>query len=236
MRDESIDDALARAAGASPGVDPALLDRIAGSIGGGLKPVRPLPPSWVLIALLAAVCAGIATAGATILGLHGIGKMGSAEIGVVFPALGLLIWFGASVSTAEMIPGSPHRAAPWLLTLAGSLVLVLIFGLLFHDYRTDDFVHQGMKCLITGLLHAAPTALAGWFVLHRGVAVNPIAAGFALGTLAGFAGVTMLELHCPNFEAPHVMLWHTAVLPLAGVAGALCGWAGRRKSAHYNQS
>jgi hypothetical protein len=31
----------------------------------------------------------------------------------------------------------------------------------------------------------------------------------------------MLELHCANFEAPHVMLWHTAVIWVAAAAGAL---------------
>jgi hypothetical protein len=47
------------------------------------------------------------------------------------------------------------------------------------------------------------------------------------GTLAGLAGVTMLELHCANFEALHVMLWHTAVIPVSGAAGALLAWAAR---------
>ena len=42
-----------------------------------------------------------------------------------------------------------------------------------------------------------------------------------VGTLAGLAGVTMLELHCANLEAPHVMLWHTAVMPISAAAGAL---------------
>jgi hypothetical protein len=49
------------------------------------------------------------------------------------------------------------------------------------------------------------------------------------GTLAGLAGVTMLELHCPNFEALHVMLWHTAVVPASGAAGALLGWLRNRR-------
>ena len=51
--------------------------------------------------------------------------------------------------------------------------------------------------------------------------MNSAAAGLAKGTLAGLAGVTMLELHCPIFEAPHVLVWHIAVLPVCGVAGAL---------------
>jgi hypothetical protein len=37
----------------------------------------------------------------------------------------------------------------------------------------------------------------------------------------------MLELHCANFEAPHVMLWHTALLPLSGAAGSMLAWVVR---------
>jgi hypothetical protein len=31
----------------------------------------------------------------------------------------------------------------------------------------------------------------------------------------------MLELHCANLEALHVMVWHVGVIPLSGAAGAL---------------
>jgi len=57
--------------------------------------------------------------------------------------------------------------------------------------------------------------------------VDSLGAGLARGALAGLAGVGMLELHCPNFEAPHVMVWHTAVLPLSAAAGALLAWSSR---------
>jgi hypothetical protein len=36
--------------------------------------------------------------------------------------------------------------------------------------------------------------------------------------------VTMLELHCVNLQAPHVLLWHTAVMPVSATAGALLAW------------
>jgi hypothetical protein len=105
--------------------------------------------------------------------------------------------------------------------------MLAVFAILFRDYRTDHFMSQGVVCLTVGLLHAIPVALASWFLLRRGFAVNPVAAGFVAGTLAGLAGVTMLELHCANFQAAHVMLWHTAVMPVSGAAGALVAWAAR---------
>ena len=59
-----------------------------------------------------------------------------------------------------------------------------------------------------------------------------------MGTLAGLAGVTMIELHCANFQALHVMLWHTAVILLSAVTGALLAWllrfSGRLRPSQWN--
>jgi hypothetical protein len=227
MRDRDIDDALNRAAGASPDVDPALLGRIASSIGASLQPVRPLPPSGVLVAALIVVSVAVASAGAAILGFHGIQAMNAVEIALIFPVLLALIGLAAAACVGEMVPGSRRRVAPWVLLASGCLALTAVFALLFTDYRTESFVSQGVACLKAGLLHAIPTAVVSWWVLHRGFAVNSLAAGVAVGTLSGLAGVSMLELHCQNFEVPHVMVWHTAVLALSGAAGALVVSAGR---------
>ena len=227
VKDKEIDEILKRAAQAPHDVDPALLDRVSKSIGSSLRPVRPLPPAWVLAGGLALICAAVALAGAARAGFNGIQKLSVLERALIFPALGIFVWLGARAAVAEMIPGSRRRAAPGLLLGAGSLMLLVVFAVLFRDYRTDHFVAQGIVCLTAGLLHAIPAALASWFLLRRGLAVNPVAAGLVLGTLAGLAGVTMLELHCANFEAPHVMLWHTAVITISAAAGAVAGWAAR---------
>jgi hypothetical protein len=227
MRDNDIDDVLHRAAGACPDVDPALVDRIVNSLGASLRPVRPLPSSRVLVAVLMAACVAVASAGATVLGLHGIRAMSAVRIALIFPVLLTLISLAAVVCESEMIPGSRHRVTPWVLLVSGCLALTAVFALLFTDYRSERFVSQGIACLTAGLLLAIPTAVIGWWVLHLGFAVDSLTAGVAVGTLAGLAGVSMLELHCPNFEAPHIMVWHTAVLALSGAAGALLVWAGR---------
>jgi hypothetical protein len=99
--------------------------------------------------------------------------------------------------------------------------------LLFHDYRTERFLSQGLVCLTAGLILALPASLAAWWILKRGFAVNPVTAGLATGTLGGLAGVTMLELHCINFEAPHLMVWHIAVIPISGAIGALVAFTAR---------
>jgi hypothetical protein len=42
--------------------------------------------------------------------------------------------------------------------------------------------------------------------------------------LAGLAGVLMLELHCPDFETWHVIVWHTLVIPVSGALACLAAW------------
>ena len=227
MRDEDIDDILKQAAGSAPEVDPAILDRVSGTIRSSLNPVRPLPPAWVLAGGLVLICAAVALAGGMLLGPHGVQKMSGLEIGLIFPVLGILVCLGAVLCVAQAIPGSRRPAAPGVLTVSACIALAAVFALLFRDYRTERFVSQGMACLIAGLALALPAALAVWWFLRRGFAVNSVAAGLAKGTLAGLAGVTMLELHCPNFEAPHVMVWHIAVLPVSAAIGMLAAWTAR---------
>jgi hypothetical protein len=221
MRDGDIDDILKRAAEAKQDVDSALLNRISMSIGASLHPVRALPPLWILASGLVLICGVVAIGGAMLLGLHGIQKMSAVEIGLIFSVLSILVWLAAMLCVAEAIPGSRRPMAPWLLVVSGCIALAAAFGLLFHDYRTAGFVSQGWPCLTAGLIHALPACLAAWWLLSRGLAVNPVAAGLAKGAMAGLAGVTMLELHCPNFETLHLIVWHIAVIPISGAAGAL---------------
>jgi hypothetical protein len=223
VKDRDIDDILKRAADAAPPVDPALLDRVSRSIGAGLQPVRPLPPSWIWSGGLVLISAVLALAAAMLLKPYGVSKMSLLEIALIFPVLGVMLWMASVLCVAEAIPGSRRPMAPWLLSACCCLALAAVFGLLFDDYRTERFVSRGVACLTAGLVIALPASIAAWLLLSRGFAVNSAAAGLAKGTLAGLAGVAMLALHCPIFEAPHVLVWHIAVLPVCGVAGALLG-------------
>jgi hypothetical protein len=221
VRDEEIDDILKREGATPPDVDATVLDRIRGSIRTSMQPVRRLPPPIALAAGLVAICAAVALGGAARLGLAGVQHLSTLQRALIFPTLATLLWLAAVTYVAERIPGQRRRVAPGPLLAIGSLALIGVFGIMFQNYGADRFLKQGITCLNAGLLHAAPTALAIWFLLRRGFAVNPAASGLAAGTLAGLAGVLMLELHCANFEAPHVMLWHTAVLWVAGAVGAM---------------
>lgn len=224
MKDQEIDQALEKAAGPARAVEPDVLKRIADSIEPTLRPVRPLPPAWLLTGALVLVCAAVSVAGAAHAGFFGFEKLGAPARVLIFSTLGLLAWAAGSAFVGELIPGSRRWIGASTLLALVSAALLGVFALLFHDYRTDHFVRAGIACLITGMVCATPAALLSWLVLRRGFAVNPAAAGLAGGALAGLAGVTLLELNCVNFQALHVLVWHTAVVPASAAAGALVGW------------
>jgi hypothetical protein len=227
VKDREIDDLLDQSARAARGVSPALLRQITASIQPSLLPVRPIPPAWVLTTGVILVSASTAIAGAARAGFFGFALLTALQRALIFSSLVLLAWLAASAFVASMIPGSPRRVPAGWLPAVGSLVLIAVFAVLFRDYRTGHFVTAGIACLLAGLAHAIPAGLLCWLLLRRGFAVHPISAGAACGALAGFAGIAMLELHCSNLEAPHLMLWHTAVVPVSAALGALLGWAFR---------
>jgi hypothetical protein len=230
VKDDEIDEVLQRASGIPHEVEPALLKRVANSIHPSLRPVRPLPPTRVLTAGLILICAAVALVGAARTGFYGIEKLSLWERVLIFSTLSILAWMAGKELVAEFIPGSRHRFSPHALLTFASVALLGVFALLFRNYRSDHFISAGIACLLSGLLVAIPAAFLSWLLLRRGFAVNPVSAGLVGGALAGISGLTMLELQCVNFQALHVLVWHTAVVPVSAAAGALVGWALRRRS------
>lgn len=225
MMDRDIDQALENAARLPNAVPPAVLTRIDASIQSSLHPVRPTPSTSVLTTGMLLLCAAVALAGAAHSGFFGFQALTITARVIILSILVLLAGVASRELVSHWIPGSRHYLAPrWLVALV-STTLLCVFAALFNDYHATHFISAGLICLTVGVLHAAPAAgLAAWF-LRRGLAVDPVAAGAIAGTFGGLSGVTMLELHCANLEAPHVLLWHVAVVPVSAALGALAGWA-----------
>jgi hypothetical protein len=227
VKDQEIDNIL-RASGQAPQQpDPRVLSRIGESLRTSMRMVRPLPPAWLITTGLVLTCASISILGAARAGFFGITKMNLLERSVVFPALILLACVAAVGFVHQMVPASRVRISPTVLLTLVCVALLAIFADLFRDYHTDHFFSIGIVCLVAGILHAVPAGLLCWLLLRRGFAVNPVSAGLIAGTLAGLAGVGMLELHCPNFQAAHILVWHMAVIPLSAALGATVGWVAR---------
>ena len=223
MRDTEIDEALAKAARVPREVPAELLTRIADTIEPAMQPVRVLPSTWVLIGGLVLISGAVALLGAARAGFQGVEALAIPARVLIFGTLALLTCVAAAQLVSEWIPGSPRRLTPAALLALVSLTLLGVFTLLFHDYRTEHFLTTGLACFSTGLLHAAPAALLGWWWLRRGWAMDTVSAGLTAGVLAGLAGLMVLELHCTDSQAPHVLVWHTLVVPASAAVGAVAG-------------
>jgi hypothetical protein len=221
MNDREIDGILASAR-VSENPAPETLQRIAASVQASLRPVRPLTSLWLLTAGLVFLCSAFAVAAAAHAGFDGIEKMASWQRALIFATLTALTILFANQFARSMTPGRRLLVSTASLFATGILALLAAFAISFPDHHVDHFVSAGVACLITGLLHALPAGLFLWLLLRRGFAIRPVTAGWIAGALAGLAGVGVLELHCVNFQAAHVLLWHTAVIPTAAALGAIC--------------
>jgi hypothetical protein len=230
VRNADVDERLDQAAHAPHALPAALLERIVDSVGPAVPPVRPLASAPVLSTGLFLIVATVALLGAVRVGFQGVEALSLVQRLVIFGTLVLLAALVAARTVSEWIPGSATPVAGEAVLAAVTGALLVVFALLFHDYSMAQFVSTGLKCLLAGLLHAAVAAPLLWWLLRRGYAVNGVSAGLVAGALAGLAGVSLLELHCTKLEAPHVLLWHTLVVPVSAVTGAGAGWLLRGRS------
>ena len=225
MKPDDIDKVLAQAADRAlpPGAGHDAKKRVERAILNDLHPVQPLAPSWVFTVVFASLFAGISVGVASILGMHGIRVLTPGQRFLIFPTLLAAAWFAAVGCTREMRPAAGSRLGALTLILSAS-VLTGLFSLIFHGYSTQNFVPEGVPCLVIGLGVAIPAALMIVYILRRGYVRDWSMAGLAAGALSGLTGLGMLELDCPNLKAIHVLTWHVTVLVGSGLLGYTGGW------------
>jgi len=221
MSDPQIDPLLERRAKRMPAVDPAALERIAHRVRANLTAVRPWLPPWLLASTLAVGCALVAIAGAALAGFEGVVALGPWRSFIVLATLASLTGIMARECVARFIPGHRLRSSAGGALAACSVSLVLLFTLLFGDYHASHFIAAGVACLEQGVLHGVPSGILCAVLLRRGFATRPVLAALTAGALAGLTGVLFLEMHCTNLEAPHLIVWHTAVVPVSAGLTAL---------------
>jgi hypothetical protein len=66
-------------------------------------------------------------------------------------------------------------------------------------------------------------------MLRRGAILSPSTTGAATGLLAGLVGTSVLEIHCPNLDARHILVSHLGVAMLCALAGLVIGLAAEAK-------
>ncbi len=202
------------------------IERVEGRLLSDLRPVRPLASAGVFTLGFLGLFTLFAIASASILGLRGFHVLSSGQRGLIYLTLLASAWLASSACARELRP-SGLRMGTLSLVLSG-LFFPVLFALMFHGYGSRNFVAEGVPCLVAGLCVSIPTALVIALLLRRGFVMEWRMAGLAAGTLSGLTGLAMLELHCPNLKAIHIIVWHVAVVIVSALLGfAIGGFADR---------
>ena len=223
-----IDQILSRSARDARSVDGDLIRRIGETMGPTLQPVRPLPSDGVLAGGLVLASALVALLGAWAAGFTGVLRLDAVTRALIFAGLGVLIWTTAIAFVHARIPASAPQWSTVTRCVLTTAAPLLLFAGLFHDYQTHRFFAAGFACLGVGLLHALPMTIIAGLLLRRGWSVNAVAAAGTAGLLGGATGLLMLELHCPNVEASHVLVWHVLLIPVSAALAAASAYAWQR--------
>jgi hypothetical protein len=208
-------------------MDPGQLERLQRMIVENLRPVRPLPPFWVFLLAFALVFAGLSGLGVWYLGGYGWLVLMTGQKVAVVSSLAATAALLAFSLVRQMVPGEKTVFHPGALPMALLVLLCLIFAGVFQVRADPHFLRDGEACLKTGVPYAIPAALVFWLILGRGAILSPRITGATAGMLAGLVSTTVLEVHCPNLNVWHILVWHLGIALPGILAGLLLTMAGQ---------
>jgi len=220
-------------------LSPAALRKIAESLADDLRPVRPLAPARYFVGAFVGIFVSILALSVYRLGAFAIAVMTPLQTTAILSTLaigtGLLVYSLVN----QMVPGSRHRIPPALLAVGITILVAMVMAVLFQVQQEGNFWGNALFCIQAGTLVGALAALPFWLVLRRGAILSPRMTGAAAGLLAGLAGTSVLEIHCPNLDAWHILLSHLGVAILCALAGLATGLTVEirgRRSIHRSSS
>jgi hypothetical protein len=214
------------------GVDspsPATLRQIADGMVAGLRPVRPVAPVRYFFGAFVGIFVSIVALGVYRMGAFAIAVMTPLQTTAILTALAVCTGLLAYSLVHQMVPGSRHRIPPRLLPVAITISLTIAMAVLFQFQHERNFWASAWACIRAGTPFGALAAAPFWLVLRRGAILSPGMTGAATGLLAGLVGTSVLEIHCPNLDAWHILVSHLGVAILCALAGFVIGLAAEVK-------
>jgi hypothetical protein len=203
----------------------SLLRRIKAAILGDLKPIRPLAPARILLIGSAIIFLSVVAVGALLLGMNGWSALSMVQRIVVFVTLAASAVLLANSMVRQMVPGSRNVFAPAMLLVSILILLLMVIAATFRSQPESAFLASGVMCMKNGLMYSIPAASLLWVILRRGANLYPKLIGAVAGGLAGLAGLSVLEVNCPNLNVFHILVWHLGVVIIGSLGGALLGAA-----------
>ena len=209
---------------------PATLGRIAKCMATGLHQVRPMASAHYFFGAFVSIFVSIVAIGVYRMGAFAIAIMTPLQTVAILSALAISTGLLAYSLVHQMIPGSRHRISPRLLPVTITVSLTIAMAVLFQFQHERDFLGNAWACIRAGTPFGVLAAVPFWLMLRRGAILSPTMSGSATGLLAGLVGTSVLEIHCPNLDAWHILVSHLGVAILCALAGLVIGLASERKS------
>ena len=204
-------------------LSPAALGSIAESLADNLRSVRPLAPARYFVGALVGIFVSIVAVSVYCLGAFAIAVMTPLQTTAILSTLAIGTGLLAYSLVNQMVPGTRHRFPPALLAVGITILVATVMAVLFQVQQGESFWRNAWVCIRAGTLVGALASVPFWLVLRRGATLSPRMTGAAAGLLAGFAGTSMLEMHCPNLDAWHILLSHLGVAILCALTGFAMG-------------
>jgi hypothetical protein len=204
-------------------LSPAALRKIAESLADNLRPVRPLAPARYFVGAFVGIFVFIVALSVYRLGAFAIAVMTPLQTTAILSTLAICTGLLVYSLVNQMVPGSRHRISPALLAVGITILVAMVMAVLFQVQQEENFWGNAWACIRAGTLVGALAAVPFWLVLRRGAILSPRMTGAAAGLLAGLAGTSMLEIHCPILDAWHILLSHLGVAILCALAGLAMG-------------
>jgi hypothetical protein len=200
------------------------LQQIARGMATNLVPVRPMAPARYFFGALVGMFVAIAALGAYRMGAFGIRVMTPLQNTAIFSVLAVSTGLLAYSLVQQMVPGTRHRISPRLLPAAITISLMIAITFLFQFQHERNFWGNAWACIRAGTPFGVLAAVPLWLVLRRGAILSPAVTGASTGLFAGLVGTSVLEIHCPNLHASHILVSHLGVAMLCALAGLVIGW------------
>jgi hypothetical protein len=204
-------------------LSPAALHKIAQSLADNLRPVRPMAPARYFAGAFLGIFVSIVALSVYRLGAFAIAVMTPLQTTTILSTLAIgTAWLVYSLVN-QMAPGSRHRIPPAMLAAGITLLVALAMAVLFQVQQEEHFWGNAWACIRAGTVVGALAAVPLWMVLRRGAILSPRMTGATAGLLAGLAGTSMLEIHCPNLDVKHILVSHLGAAILCALAGLAIG-------------
>lgn len=214
---------------------PEMLRHIVEGLAPTLRPVQAMAPAIHFFAAFLGIFLSIVALGVYRLRALGFGVMTPLETSAILSALTISAVLLAYSLVHQMVPGSRHRLSPELLPAAIAIALTVAIVVLFPFKHEHNFWRNAWSCARVGTPIGFLAAIPFWLILRRGLILSPAISGAATGLFGGLVGMTVLEIHCPNLDAWHILVAHLGVAIACALVGLVVGWLAEIRAIRPNR-